>query len=744
MKLPPFHHVRCLRASAILTLVLVVLALTEVNIPILTALELKTRDLRFLLRGVEKPSGKVVIVAVDDKSLETRGRWPWPRSQIAQLIAILYEHRAKAVGVDFLFTEPEVRPELSRIRELIGAYRELGLLNSDIENQAFWEEMQDAAAETDNDALLSAIIREAGNVILPLVFVPSKDPSDRLPPALSQTAYELAGDSKKQNASQTLKFQGRLLPIPDLAQAASSLAFVNVLPDQDGASRQAVLVLEHGGKHFLSFPLHVVRKHLGLEKTDVALFLGKKFQMGSSAIPLDAKNRFHVNYYGPSGTLPHYSFTDVLNGEVPPKAFDGKSVFIGGAAVGLGDHWPSPFSKNFWGVELQATIADNILSQRFLLRPHWIRYADAGIILALGLVSGLLLFRLPIGRWCLFLTCLIFLFIAASQYVFTHHHLLLLWIYPLLEIGGVSLSVLLFRYLSEGREKQTLKKAFQHYMNPSVVNRILRHPENLALGGEKKELTVLFSDIRSFTSISEGLSPEALVSFMNQYLTLMSDIILRHEGTLDKYIGDAIMAIYGAPEDQKDHAIRACGTAIDMIEALGQVRERWRRAGLPAVSIGIGVNTGEMVVGNIGSERRFDYTVMGDHVNLGSRLEGLTKVYGVNILVSESVQRMAADHFSFRELDRVRVKGKEKPVRVFELFTKHDAKQSDDRLILFFHKGLEAYRRQEWDKATECFEAVLRLNSGDNPARLFIERCQAMRQMPLSQKWDGVYMAMEK
>lgn len=730
-----------------LTLILIVLVLLDVNVPILSALELKSQDLRFRIRGVEEPPEEVVIVVIDDTSIEAIGRWPWPRSVFAELIDTLHEGGARAIGFDLIFSEPEDNPEMANIHELIDAYSQMGLLEADPINQAFFEEMVEAAEAIDNDSLLASVAQEAGNVVFAIAFVPADaPPPDTFPSFLHKAAYESFENTEALEGFDPQSFSGGLFPIPVLAEAAGSLGFANFVPDQDGVKRRSLLCLEYGGALFSPLAVRVAQTHLNLENDDLTYVIGKELKMGPYVIPSDNKGVIHINYYGPHNTITFYSLIDVLSGSVDPATFNGKSVFIGGAAVGVGDIWPNPFSPSYFGVEAQATITANILSQQFLIRPDWTKYVDAAIIGAIGLILVTVLLYVKVWKGVLLVLILLISQIASNQYLFfNRYQIILLYVYPLLELVLMSSITFSFRFFVQYREKRQLKTTFEQYLSPSVVKHTLKNPEKLVLGGDRKELTVLFSDIQSFTSISENLSPTELVNFMNLYLTAMTDIVMAHEGTLDKYIGDAIMSIHGAPEEQDDHEIRACQTAIDMIETLYELRPDWEKGGAPNVRIRIGINSGDMVVGNMGSKKRFDYTVLGDNVNIASRLEGLGKLYGVKIIVGENTQRKVKERFLFRELDYVSVKGKNEPLRIYEMLTgDYFTEGQEYTFIEAFQKGLSAYRNQEWDMGIHFFEETLSMKPGDSPATLFLERCEEMKQSPPSENWNGAYIATEK
>jgi len=305
-------------------------------------------------------------------------------------------------------------------------------------------------------------------------------------------------------------------------------------------------------------------------------------------------------------------------------------------------------------------------------------------------------------------------------------------------------AVTLYRYIIEEREKRKIRGAFSFYVNPSVVNEMLKNPEKLKLGGDKKELSVLFSDIRGFTTLAEEMEPETLVNLLNEYLTDMTNVVFEFDGLLDKYIGDAVMAVFGAPLEQTDHPMKACRTALKMLERLGKMQQKWEAEGTPRLDIGIGINTGPMVVGNMGSERRFDYTVMGDSVNLASRLEGINKEYGTRVVISEFTYDKVKDDFFCRELDAVRVKGKVRPVKIFELLALRSEKDPRIDIIEPFAQALRHYREQEWDRAEEKFNEVLSKIPEDVAAQLYLQRIANLREEPPRPGWDGVFTMKRK
>ncbi len=397
-----------------------------------------------------------------------------------------------------------------------------------------------------------------------------------------------------------------------------------------------------------------------------------------------------------------------------------------------------------FGIEILAQGFQTIVENSYIRKPNplWSMF----LILCIGSVSGILFFK---DRGFLINTVILVLsggiVWGLSQYLFSARNL---WI----DLAPLEIVIIVNYVAGLGFQRAValynqnqVKGLFRHYVSPAVIEEMLKHPEKVQLGGERKFLTVLFSDIRGFTTISEGMESQALAEFLNEYLTAMTAIILKYHGTLDKYIGDAIMAIYGAPIDQDDHAARTCAAALDMMAKLHELQQQWRTQGKPMIEIGIGINSGIMSVGNMGSETRFDFTVMGDQVNLGARLEGANKQYRTNILLSEytyhEIHKGARlSPFIVREIDLVRVKGKKEPVKIYELIGRTGRLDSDTlQRIELFEQGLAAYRMMDWDTAIEKFKHALSLKLDDIPAQLYIQRCRAYQIEPPSPDWDGVY-----
>ncbi len=461
-------------------------------------------------------------------------------------------------------------------------------------------------------------------------------------------------------------------------------------------------------------------------------------------IPLESSGQMIIRYYGKKGTYDSYSIAAIINSfaqmqegnqpQIPPEEFRGKTVFIGGSAPGLLDLRPTPFSPVCPGVEILATALDNLVHKDFVrttaLPTLLLFLASLSFITSVGTsLLKKIWMTVPFGVFCLALTggaaCLAFV----SGYW-------LEFVAPVFVVAMAFTSSMVLNYSIEGRQKRFIKNAFRHYLSPDVIERVLENPSLLRLGGEKRMISSFFSDVAGFTSISEGLTPEGLVNLLNDFLSEMTEIILSTGGTLDKYEGDAIISFWNAPLDQPDHAVRACRAALECQKRLAELRPVFLKNYGHELFMRIGVNSGPAVVGNMGSHRRFDYTAMGDTVNLASRLEGACKQYGIPILVGESTYRMAKDIILAREVDLIRVVGKTKPERVYQVMgEKSQVHPETLERVENFHRALELYRKRNWEEALELFEK----DKDDRLADVYILRIQNFRREPPPEEWTGVY-----
>jgi adenylate cyclase len=414
--------------------------------------------------------------------------------------------------------------------------------------------------------------------------------------------------------------------------------------------------------------------------------------------------------------------------------------------VGIYDLRVTPFSGICPGVEVQATVIDNLIKGNFIRSLRYGLPLMLFIILGLGVLLGVLLPRLS-AAWAFILTLvLIEAYTVLNYLLFSRLSINLELFYPLMTIVLVYVGISMQRFLAEERERERVRKAFESYVAPTVVQEMLKHPEQLRLGGERREITVLFSDIRGFTSISEHMEndPESLVRLLHDFLNPMSNIIINHGGTIDKYMGDAIMAEFGAPLVQPDHALLACRAALEMAVTLKNLNAQWQEQGRLPLKIGVGVNSGPVAVGNMGSERLFDYTAIGDNVNLASRLEGLNKYYGTSILISQSTADLLGDSFILREVDRVQVKGKAQAAGIFEMIGEGEPAPNLARFLESYHRGLALYRGQRWPESLAAFNAALEVYPEDYAALRYLGLVQKYRETPPGPNWDAVTVMDEK
>lgn len=719
-------------------------------------MEVKLLDLRFLARGPRKPPSEIVMVTVDEKTEDALGRWQSAgRQWLAQFLDIMVEGNAAVVGFDLTLAEPDDRRDLHIVDDLTNEYQN----QTDQQTTQFLLSLQRAQAAYDYDRQLADAISRAGNVVLGIYFL-DEAASQHLSPEqhaayqalISRAAYQnilFPPGITAQPALSGFRAFGVEPNLPLFSEAALSFGFFNVTPDADGYIRSMPLLEEYGDQYYPALALEVARAYINPPLPPFIHTLGKEgggniagIELADLLIPCDDVGRLFINYYGPAYTFTHYSLSDVLAGTVPAYKFADKIVLIGFTSLIIRDLRSTPFQpQDFPGVEVHATVVSNLLTNEFLIRPAWGLWLEAGEIVLLGLVLAIVRHRKsPIwGVWAA-LVC-IGLIAGGAYLAFLFGRLWLNLTYPILFIVVDYLTITSYKYFTEERQKRVIKSAFQYYVSSNVVSHLLNHVETLHLGGERKQLTALFSDIRGFTSISENMSPEALVEFLNEYLSAMSQIVLSYDGTIDKYMGDAIMAFYGAPVDLADHAVRACKTAVDMLVRLKELRVGWEARGLPPMDTGIGINSGDMSVGNMGSKERFDYTIMGDHVNLASRLEGLNKEYGTNIVISQftyDLVKQAA--FTVRELDTVRVIGRKEAVRIYELLGYETLYEQKKLLAAKFWAGLAAYKQRDWSQAITLFEEALHHDPHDKPSQIYIERCRQYLRQPPPNDWDGIYV----
>lgn len=673
----------------------------------------------------------VVIVDLDEKSLQRYGQWPWPRYRMALLLKKLQLAGVQAVGMDILFAEPDRTSPAILQQELKKD------LDVDMDFAGLPGELRD------NDQIFAATLRE-GPFVLGFFFefaasAPRTGPvyvKDLNPAVLAKDQDIVLPDLLFSSPS-------LLQPLEGLAAAAPATGFINTIRDQDGVLRATPVLMAHNGKIHANLGFSVLWMALGRPPCIVKYSAAgtESIRLGSMTVPLDDQGRLWLHYRGPGHTFPYYSAGDILADAVPAAELEGKIVLVGTSAVGLHDLRTTPFDSEFPGVEAHATLIDTILAGDYISAPAWLPGLEFCLTIGAGIVTTLLLCRLSAS----FILPLILLFIGlctyASLWSFARYHFFFSPLFPILSTG-LNFSLLSFlKFLRSDKEKRFIRKAFSKYVSSTVVDRIVASPERLSLEGEDKEVSILFSDIRGFTTLSERLAPAQLSALLKSYLTPMTRIIIQQSGTLDKFIGDAVMAFWNAPLEVEQHRDRAVAAGLAMLAALPALNVKFREQYGLALEIGIGIHAGRASVGNMGSEDLFDYTVIGDNVNLASRLEGLTKFYDLPIIVSDAMAAVSVEGYTIQEVDRVTVKGKEEPVTLFT-FRGNDILVENE--LARWARVLEMYRSCAFEGALFELDLLLREQPLLSLYRLYRERCQACLATPPPVDWDRVYSHLGK
>ena len=713
-------------------------------------IETASFDLRFRLRGTLAPGPEIVVVLVDEASIGRLGRWPLSRRLYAKAVETLDRAGARIIVFDLLFAEPE-QPVPSELREAARAAADR--LRDGKDAAALRSTLARIAAD-DPDADFAASLRASGKVLLPFAFSSFEGEAEEAP-LLAERVY-LRLEPSVNVPLFPLQPTKALLPVAGLAEAAAGLGHVNIAFDRDGAPRYDYAALPFDADFAPSLPVRAAAAYLGVPWGEVGLALGDGVRLGELAVPTDPAMRLVVNYRGPARTIPTHSFADLFEGKLDPALFKDRIVLIGASFTGISDAYPGPFGNTpIPGTERLANIIDTILARDFIRDnpPPWpwiVLGSVALLAIAIGIASALLPSRyaalggvVPVLGWA-----------GGAQLAFVNG----LWlpvVTPLAALAAATGGVLLFRYGFTDRQRRQVQAAFRHYLAPDLVEELAAHPERLRLGGETRILTIMFSDIRGFTAISETFkaNPQGLSRLINRgFLSPMTKLILARRGTIDKYIGDCVMAFWNAPLDDPDHADHACDSALAMLAELDRIdrqlaaeAEAENRAFHP-IAIGIGLNTGECVVGNMGSDERFSYTAMGDAVNLAARLEGQSKTYGLSIVVGEAT-RAAAPAWAALELDLIAVKGKAEAVRVYTLLGDPAyARTAEFTALAERHEAMLArYRARDWAGAREALAQCRgRDRRLDELYALYEERLAYFADNPPEADWDGVFVAETK
>ncbi len=682
--------------SLIISLIVSALVFTAVSCHKLDNLEFKSLDWRFRMRGAESLVSPVVVAAIDDNSLSTIGKWPWPRKIHGDLIDICRKAGAAAVVFDVLFLEPD-------------------------------------RYDASNDRILGEAIKKYGKVILPFDFKFE---------TIEQTENNEKGDEIQKREMIVEKDE----PISQ-SRYARALGFVNAIPDDDGTLRKSILSYDYKGKTYYSLGVQSLAMVEGKSPED----LFENIHVIESNYYGNRTRQAWVNWRGPEELFVSHSCAEILDAEVPldwkKQWLGGKIVIVGSTALGLYDHYPTAFSPSFPGLYMHANVIDNLWSRQRtqdFLKPLSKTLTHV-LIFLFAILVGAFISNFSATWGAVSTVALAAAFWTVGYFLMVKKFYYIELVAPTISLVGSYIAVFFYRFIVEQREKAGIKKAFGVYVNPHVVDAIAKNPEALKLGGEQREMTVMFSDVAGFTTISEKLSPSELVQLLNLYLTAMTDTIMRLDGTVDKYEGDAIMAFWGAPLAQPAHAKMACLAVLENRERLKQLNVELKAKGMNELFARCGLNTGPMNVGNMGSSQKFNYTVMGDAVNLASRLEGANKQYGTMLMVSETTYAAAKDEIEVRELDLLRVKGKKLPIKVFELVSKKGGlTEEQKKAFAIYDSALELYRKRDFKSALSKFGQVTEILPKDGPSETYSGRCNDYLKTPPPADWDGVFVMTTK
>jgi adenylate cyclase len=715
-------HKEKLLYSLLISVLAIILALVIGQTTTLSSLEHDLLDYRFKMRGsTDISDSPIIILAIDDQSDEsTPSRWPWPREYFAHVIENLIEAEVKAIGIDVIFEQADFSP------------------GGEISDQRFAE----VIGQHDNIVL-------AGKLIVP----PGRSDIITLVP-----------------------------PYEKFAESGVSWGLVSFDLDEDGFYRRYLVSQTYRDQVYGSFAAELLKIYADLDPNIVIEDHEDHFVVGPYSIPKINSYSSIINYVGPSGTFPRYSFDAVLDdidfdliddydldsfddpgdeelglppGLLASGKLKDKIILIGSTVVEHHDDFPTPFLQSrddeghliqslTYGVEIHANMLQMILSENYLFSLSYMW--EILLLVLLSVLIFLITRYLPTFGGVFAIVLLLVLYFASAFVIFGQWNTIIQMSTPILVILFTFGGHTIYRYVLSQHEKKMITGAFAHYVPAKVVSQILADPKKLALGGDERVVTVMFTDVAGFTSISERLKPAELVKLLNEYLTEMTDIVLAHDGIIDKYEGDAIMAEFGVPVHYDNHAFMACKTAVEMQKKLKKLREKLRKEGRPELRARIGINTGAVIVGNMGSRDVFDYTVMGDPVNLGSRLEGANKFYGTDIMISEFTYKYIKDDFYTRELDLIKVKGKDEPIKVFQLIASKKDNVSENflKMLDVYDKGIQHYKVQEWNEAIDSFESCLNMVPEDPPSVEYRSRCIEYKFNSPGPEWDGITVMTEK
>jgi len=676
------------------------------------SLDNRVRDFYFKFRGSEKSSENIVIIDIDEKSLKALGQWPWERDKFAQILTNLTKNGAGIIGLDIIFAEADkTSPKrLARIWDI------------------------DTKGMPDYDMILAKTV-SATPTILGYVFdfdVNNTNLAPQIPAIFIQ--------KHKPNIDFIPHAKGVLPNLNMIQNAGYSSGYMNNIPDEMGIIRSVPLLIEYEDELYPSLALEMYRIALNVHKVTVNYGEAgvENIKLNKQIIKCDRFGRMHLNFRGPFKTYDYISAVDVYKNNINPKQIEGKFILIGTSAYGLMDLRATPMDSVIAGVEIHANMIDNLLNNDMLEKPYWAESVDLLAILSIAFIVVFLYSMLPLSVLFFVYPLSFYAIIYLNYYILFSEHIILNSIFPLTSAFFSLIGILGVNYMFEFRQKEMVKKSFSKKVSKQVMDDLLEHPDALNLSSKEVEVTIYFSDIRSFTTISERLkSPKRITDFLNYYMDVMVQSVERNSGTIDKFIGDAIMAYWNAPLKVKGHADKAVQTALYQIEQRDFVNQKIKADFGFEVDYGIGINTGDVVVGEIGSKGRSDYTIIGDSVNLASRLEGLCKAYKVRLVVSEFTVALLEQRYVKQLLDIVKVKGKKEPVRIYEIISQGE--ESEEKLFELeeYEKTHQLYVEADFKKAYEMFEKLY-LQYKKPLYKIYKERCEHLLQSGVTE-FDGVF-----
>ena len=677
----------------------------------------------------------IVIVDIDNKSLTELGRWPWPRRILTRLLAKLQQSEATVVAFDMIFAEHE-----TNIADVV--FKQFSA--ETLQQYDLLQEVKSLKQYFDHDKAFASRLAQGETVLGFVLVAKGQAPnSGALPTALWEINNATMAELALFNMEQHIGI------VPSLLKSAKYGGFLSTFPDQDGVIRRTPLILRYQNKIYPTLSLQATALYLLINRIELDIQkIGAHHELegirfGKDLIRTDRHGQVLIPFTGPARSFTTFSAADILNGKINADKFKNTLVFIGSSALGLGDLKPTPFGHLYPGVEVHATVAAGLLSKHFPYSPVWAKGAELTILLVTGILLSIMLPFLNALLLNLFSISMLVVIIASNIWLWQDQNIALPVLLPLLLIILLWIFNLMYSFFSERSQRKEIKSIFGQYVPSQHIDAMLENPGSYGFEGESRELSVLFADIRDFTSISEKLSVTQLKQLLNLFFTEMTDIIFQHEGTIDKYVGDMVMAFWGAPLPNKDHAKNCVQAALKMQERCVQLQDKFTHLGYPTIRIGIGVNTGVMNIGDMGSKYRRNYTVLGDAVNLASRLEAATKFYNLPILVSEHTI-VSQDTLIYRHVDTVRVKGKDEAIKVFQpLVIREHATTELMAELEQYQRGLDAYTSQSWDDGVRRFTELSQQFPDDPLYQLYLQRCRDYQAAPPSQ-WDGVFVFTEK